>query len=254
VIATDRATLDLADPDAIRRAVREAKPGVIVNAAAYTAVDKAESEPGLALRINGEAPGILAAEAARAGALLVHYSTDYVFDGAKDAPYVEDDPTGPVNAYGRSKLEGERAILASGCRHLVLRTSWVYAPRGRNFMLTILRAAREQPELRVVDDQVGAPTSAQAIAGATQALIAADAGGLYHLSAAGRTSWHGFATAIVQGAGLATPVLPIPTAQYPTPARRPRNSLLDNARLQEDFGIALPGWRELLAQAQRALN
>ena len=171
VTATDRATLDLANPDAIRGAVRAASPEVIVNAAAYTAVDKAESEPELATAINGYAPGILGEEAARAGALLVHYSTDYVYDGKKAGAYVETDATNPVSAYGRSKLAGELAIATSGCRHLIFRTCWVYGPRGRNFLLTILKAARERPELKVVDDQLGAPTSSIAIAEATMRVV-----------------------------------------------------------------------------------
>ena len=249
VTATDRTTLDLADLDAIREAVRAARPEVIVNAAAHTAVDKAESEPQLAMTINGDAPGILGEEAARARALLVHYSTDYVYDGEKAAAYVETDAPNPVSAYGRSKLAGERAIAASGCRHLILRTSWVYAPRGRNFLLTILKAARERPELKVVDDQFGAPTSSALIAEATRQAISTGRGqGIYHLSAAGRTSWHGFAQAIVEGAGLTTPVRPIPSSDYPTPARRPRNSVLDNSKLKSELGIALPDWRDGLRE------
>jgi dTDP-4-dehydrorhamnose reductase len=249
VHATDRNDIDLANADSVRRAVRETKPDVIVNAAAYTAVDKAETETELAMRINGEAPGVLGEEARRLGALLVHYSTDYVFDGEKAGPYVETDSPRPLSAYGRSKLAGERAVAASACRHLVLRTCWVYAPRGRNFLLTILKAARERPELRVVDDQFGAPTSSAAIAAATKRAIEKGGGeGIYHMSAAGRTSWHGFAQAIVQGAGLATPVKAIPSAEYPTPARRPRNSMLDNAKLRRDFGIELPEWREGLRE------
>ena len=247
--ATDRGELDMADADSIRRVVRETRPALIVNAAAYTAVDKAESEPELAMRINGEAPGVLAEEAKRLGALFVHYSTDYVFDGEKAGAYVETDAPNPVSAYGRSKLTGERAVAASGCRHFVFRTSWVYAPRGRNFMLTILKVARERSELNVVDDQFGAPTSSAAIAEATMRAIGKGGGdGLYHMSAGGRTSWHGFAQAIVKSAGLGTPVRAIPTADYPTPARRPRNSMLDNAKLARDFGIALPDWREGLRE------
>jgi dTDP-4-dehydrorhamnose reductase len=254
--ATDRNEIDLSEPDSIRRAVRETRPDLIVNAAAYTAVDKAESETGPALRINGEAPGVLAEEAKRLGALLVHYSTDYVFDGEKAGAYVETDTPNPVSAYGSSKLAGERAVAASGCRHLIFRTCWVYAPRGRNFLLTILKAARERPELKVVDDQFGAPTSSGAIAQATKLAIAAGRGqGIYHLSAAGRTSWHGFAQAIVEGAGLKTPVRPIPSSEYPVPARRPRNSMLDNSKLKKEFGIALPDWsdglREVLPQVLR---
>ena len=171
VVATDRSTLDLADPDAIRRVVREVKPEIIVNAAAYTAVDKAESEPELAMRINGFAPGVLAEEAKRLGALLVHYSTDYVFDGEKATPYVEEDEPNPINVYGRTKLAGERAIQASGCRHLILRTSWVYGARGKNFLLAILRKARDAQELRVVADQVGAPTSVELVARSTLAAL-----------------------------------------------------------------------------------
>jgi dTDP-4-dehydrorhamnose reductase len=249
VTATDRTTLDLSDREAIRHAVREANPELIVNAAAYTAVDKAESEPALAMRVNGEAPGVFAEEAKRSGALLVHYSTDYVFDGEKQGAYVETDAPHPVSAYGRSKLAGEFAIAASGCRHLILRTCWVYGPRGRNFLLTILKAARERPELKVVDDQFGAPTSSSAIAEATKQAIAAGRGqGIYHLSAAGRTNWHGFAQTIVEAAGLKTPIKPIPSSDYPTPARRPRNSVLDNSRLKKDFGIALPDWRDGLRE------
>lgn len=247
VIATDRAGLDLGDPETIRRIVREAKPDVIVNAAAYTAVDRAESEPEAAMRINGAAPGVLAEEARRLGALLVHYSTDYVFDGAKDSPYVEDDLPRPLNEYGRSKLQGERAVLASGCRHLVLRTSWVYAARGSNFLRTILRRGREQSELRVVTDQVGAPTSAAAIASATATLLASGGPlGVFHLSASGATSWHGFAEEIVALAGLPARVVGIRSQDYPSAARRPRNSLLDNARLKAAYGIVLEDWRQPL--------
>jgi dTDP-4-dehydrorhamnose reductase len=186
----------------------------------------------------------------------VHYSTDYVYDGEKAGAYVESDPTHPVSAYGRSKLAGEQAIAASGCRHLIFRTCWVYAPRGKNFLLTILEAARERPELKVVDDQFGAPTSSTAVASATSRAIEKGGGeGIYHLSAAGRTTWHGFAQTIVRAAGLSTPVRAIPTSEYPTPARRPRNSMLDNSKLKKDFGIALADWRdgmrEVLAQVLR---
>jgi dTDP-4-dehydrorhamnose reductase len=195
---------------------------------------------------------VLAEEAKRSGALLVHYSTDYVFDGAKPAPYVEEDEPNPINAYGASKLAGERAIAGSGCRYLILRTSWVYGPRGANFYLTMLRLARERAELRVVDDQVGAPTSSLAIARATAQLLRPGAHGLYHLSAAGKTSWCGFARAILSGAGLATPVLAIRTEDYPAPAKRPRNSRLDCSRLHADFGVALAPWEEGLAEVTLA--
>ena len=276
VIACDRAALDLSDPAAIAERVRAARPALIVNAGAYTAVDRAESEPTLAHAVNAVAPGILAAEAKRAGALLVHYSTDYVFDGAKPEPYVEDDPTAPLGAYGRTKLEGERAVAASGCEHLILRTSWVYAPRGRNFLLTMLRLAAEREELRVVDDQRGAPTPSRELARATLAIVggadaaraltqeglarAAAKGGLYHATSAGSTTWFGFAQAIFAarakraGPSFKAPrVVPIATREYPTPARRPANSVLSNARLHATFGVALADWRAGLDEAIAAL-
>jgi dTDP-4-dehydrorhamnose reductase len=276
VIACDRAALDLADPAAISERVRAARPALIVNAGAYTAVDRAESEADLARAVNARAPEVLAAEAKRAGALLVHYSTDYVFDGAKGGAYVEDDPTAPLGVYGATKLEGERAVAASGCDHLVLRTSWVYAPRGRNFLLTMLRLGAEREELRVVDDQRGAPTPSRELARATLALVAgADASralapddlaraaaksGLYHATAAGETTWFGFAQAIfaawTKRAGPASRVprlVPITTREYPTPARRPANSVLSNERLQQRFGVSLADWRAGLAETIAAL-
>jgi dTDP-4-dehydrorhamnose reductase len=244
----DRFGLDLADTPPLVATVRALQPAVIVNAAAYTAVDKAEAERDMAFAVNATAPRVLAEEAKRIGALLVHYSTDYVFDGEKASPYVEDDAPRPTSVYGESKLAGEQAILKSGCRHLILRTSWVYGPRGKNFYLTMLRLAKERPELRVVDDQVGAPTSSLEIARATATLLGKGARGLYHMTAAGETSWCGFARAIFAAAGIATPVVPIPTADYPTPARRPRNSRLDCSRLRADFGVALAPWEEALAE------
>jgi dTDP-4-dehydrorhamnose reductase len=254
VIACDRRQLDLADPDRLRAALREIKPAFIVNPAAYTSVDKAESEPELAQAINGTAPGILAEEAKRLDALLVHYSTDYVFDGAKTTPYVEDDPTAPLGAYGRSKLAGEEAIRASGCRHLIFRTCWVYGARGHNFLRTMLRLARERDELRVVDDQHGAPTWSRMIAETTALVLAKHAGqqGIYHLAAAGATTWHGFASAIIAEANArgilerATPVRRIASADFPTPARRPLNSYLDCHRLKEDYGLQPPDWKAQL--------
>jgi dTDP-4-dehydrorhamnose reductase len=252
ILAPGRTELDLRDAARLREAVRAANADVIVNAAAYTAVDRAESERDAAFAVNAAAPGVLAEEAKKSGALLVHYSTDYVFDGDKPAPYVEEDEPNPLNVYGASKLAGERAIAASGCRHLILRTSWVYGPRGGNFMLTMLRLARERPELRVVDDQVGAPTSSLAIARATAQVLRPGAHGTYHLSAAGHTSWCGFARAILKRAGIATPVIAIRTEDYPTAARRPRNSRLDCARLRADFGISLAPWEEQLAEAMAA--
>ena len=268
VVACNRGALDLADSRAIRDTVRRLQPAVIVNAAAYTAVDRAEEETELAEAINGVAPGILAEEAARVGALLVHYSTDYVFDGEKAEAYVEDDATAPLNAYGRSKLAGERAVQAAGADHLIFRTSWVYGMRGRNFLLTILRLAREREELRIVDDQFGAPTWSRDIAYATAAVLSSLRGigpatalhdraacsGLYHLSAGGRTTWCGFAHALIDAAPPEVPrprVVPISTADYPTPARRPRNSTLSNARLSETFGIALPPWEVSLRDCMR---
>jgi len=250
--ALGRAELDLRDAGRIRAAVRASNADVIVNAAAYTAVDKAESERDAAFVVNATAPGVLAEEAKRSGALLVHYSTDYVFDGAKPAPYVEEDAPNPINVYGASKLAGERAIVGSDCRYLILRTSWVYGPRGANFYLAMLRLARERPELRVVDDQVGAPTSSLAIARATAQLLRPGAHGLYHLSAAGSTSWCGFARAILERAGIATPVVAIRTEDYPAPAKRPRNSRLDCARLRADFGVVLAPWEEGLAEVTLA--
>jgi dTDP-4-dehydrorhamnose reductase len=248
VKAFDRFGLDLADVPQLVAAVRALLPELIVNGAAYTSVDKAESERDAAFAINATAPRVLAEEAKRIGAFLVHYSTDYVFDGTKPTPYVEDDAPNPINVYGESKLAGEQAIAKSGCRFLVLRTSWVYGPRGKNFYLTMRRLAAERPELRVVDDQVGAPTSSLAIARATAQLLEKGARGLYHMTAAGSTSWCGFARAILRHAGAATPVAPIRTEDYPTPAKRPRNSRLDCSRLREDTGVALASWEEQLAE------
>ena len=262
VAAHDRSTLDLEQPDDIRWCVREARPNVIVNAAAYTAVDRAETDEARAHAVNGTAPGILAEEAKRAGALLIHYSTDYVFDGDLDRPYVETDATHPLGAYGRTKLEGERAIAATGCRHLILRTSWVYGPRGKNFMLTMLRLAAERDALRIVDDQRGAPTSSLQLARATAELLEAgpDRSGVYHATAAGETTWFGFAGAIFEGRhrqlgeAFHVPRLqPITTAEYPTPARRPKNSVMSNAKLENVFGVRLGDWREALDEALAAL-
>ena len=265
VIAHDRGTLDLADPDQVVARVREARPDAIVNAAAYTAVDQAESDEQAARRVNAIGPGVLAEEAKRAGAVLIHYSTDYVFDGTKAAPYVETDATNPLGAYGRTKLEGERAIGASACDHVILRTSWVYGPHGKNFLLTMLRLAAQRDELRVVDDQRGAPTSSAQLGRLTRALLERepalrDKAGIYHATAAGETTWRRFAEAIFDGARRragaefrAPRVVPITTAEYPTPARRPANSLLSNAKLGAAFGLAVGGWREGLDEALSAL-
>ena len=262
VIAHDRATLDLAKPADIAARVRDVEPHVIVNAAAYTAVDRAQSDEGAAHAVNAVAPGILAEEARRAGALLVHYSTDYVFDGTKREPYVESDATNPLNVYGRTKLEGERAIAASGAAHVILRTSWVYGPRGGNFVRTMLRLAGEREELRIVDDQRGAPTSSVQLARATVAILGKgrEAPGLYHATAAGETTWFGFAQAIFaewshrEPAFRAPRLVPIATRDYPTPARRPANSVLDSSHLAATFGVRLGPWREALAETLAALR
>lgn len=252
LIATDQSELDLADADAILRAVRATKPGLIVNCAAYTAVDRAESEPALAHAVNGRAPGVLAEEAKRLGALLVHYSTDYVFDGEKRIPYTEDDSPCPLNVYGRTKLAGEEAVRASGCRHLVLRTSWLYAARGRNFVLAIARKAAAGEPLRVVDDQTGVPTSAGFLADSTMRILARTDGpeGLYHVVPCGSTTWYEFARAIVARLGLNVTVTPIRTADYPSPARRPPYSVLDSGRARAAFGLWMPDWREVFERVE----
>lgn len=246
------AVADFDAPDSLPALIDRIAPDVVVNAAAYTAVDRAESEPDAAFRVNALAPGAIAQACAAPGALLLHYSTDYVFDGSASRPYREDDVTAPPGVYGASKLAGEEAIRASGARHAILRTAWVYAAHGRNFLHTMLRLARERDELRVVGDQVGAPTSAAWIADASARILAhgVPTSGTWHLVAAGETSWHGFAEAIMDealAAGLLrrTPrVLPIATADYPTPARRPAYSVLDVAKLRRDFGIVPPDWRD----------
>jgi dTDP-4-dehydrorhamnose reductase len=264
VIPAGREVMDLANPDSIRRAMRKFQPHLIVNPAAYTAVDKAEAEPDLARASNGIAPGILAEEARRLGAAIVHYSTDYVFNGDRSTPYQETDPTNPLGVYGKTKREGEMAIQAVDVPHLILRTSWVYSRMGKNFLLTILRLARERPELRIVADQIGAPTWSRAIAEVTAQILAQgvghlheflrDRGGIYHLSAGGVTSWHGFAKAILEAdphrsEQIVSEVLPITTAEYPTPAQRPSYSLLDNTKLHDAFGLRLPDWERSLQLA-----
>lgn len=260
VVAVDRQTLDLGDPDSIRSVIREVRPGLIVNPAAYTAVDKAESEPELAMAVNGVAPGVMAEEAKKLGAAMIHYSTDYIFDGCKTSPYTENDIPNPINVYGKTKLAGEQAIQAAGIPHLILRTSWVYGARGKNFLLTILRLAKERDELKIVDDQIGVPTWSRMIAEASAQIIAqtyspmsnhslaiADVSGIYNLTAEGRTSWCGFTQAILENAQLGTRVSPIPTTAYPLPAPRPLNSILSNDKLAETFGIKLPSWQDSLA-------
>ncbi|WP_295619168.1 dTDP-4-dehydrorhamnose reductase [Chamaesiphon sp. GL140_3_metabinner_50] len=253
--------LDLADPDAIATKIRQLKPDLIVNAAAYTAVDKAEQEPELCQAINATAPGILAELARESQALLVHYSTEYVFNGQKTSPYLETDLPQPLGVYGASKLAGERAIMQADCQHLILRTTWVYGNRGKNFLLTILRLAAERAELKIVADQVGAPTWSRSIAEATAQILAQcnperEVRGIYNLSAAGKTSWHGFASQIVNLYRLAYPdrhlavenILAIPASDYPTPAQRPAYSVLDNSKVLADFGVQLPAWDASLEQ------
>ena len=263
--ALNRVQLDFADADAIRAAIRNAAPELVINAAAYTAVDKAESEPELARLVNAVAPGVIAEELARTGGWLIHYSTDYVFDGTGTDPWRETDATGPLSVYGQTKLDGELAIAATGCRHVILRTSWVYAAEGRNFLHTMLRLGRERELLRIVDDQIGAPTSAEAITEATQAVLRQMAGsedwafngGVYHLTCAGETSWCGFARAIFEEFAdrqKAPEVVPIATEAYPTPARRPRNSRLCCDKFAAEVGFRMPHWREALKGVARELN
>ena len=260
VVAVDRSLLDLSNADQVRAIVREVSPDLIVNPAAYTGVDKAETESALAMSINAEAPGILAEEAKKLGAALIHYSTDYVFNGEKQGAYLEEDPTDPQNEYGRTKLLGEQAIAAIGVDHLIFRTSWVYGSRGKNFLLTMLRLGAERAELKVVADQFGAPTWSNTIATLTahvvaQAFAADDPvgwwhrrSGVYHLTASDSTSWHGFATAIFELAGLDThpSVLPIPASDYPVPAKRPANSRMSNEKLTQVFGLHAPHWKDAL--------
>lgn len=254
---------DFSRPEALAATVRAVRPDAIVNAAAHTAVDKAESEPELARTINAAAPAVLAREAGALGAWLVHYSTDYVFDGSGSAPRAEDAPTGPLGVYGRTKLEGEEAIRASGCRHLILRTSWVYAARGGNFPKTMLRLAAERERLTVIDDQVGAPTGADLLADITAHALRGlrqrqELGGTYHAVAGGETSWHGYARFVIEWARTQgqpikvapQAIEPVPTSAFPTPAKRPLNSRLDTRKLREAFGLALPPWQ---AGVQRML-
>ena len=260
LICVDYPEVDFTQPDAIRTWIRETAPDIIVNAAAYTAVDKAEAETALALKINGEAPGVMAGEAKKLGALLVHYSTDYVFDGAKTTPYVETDALNPLSAYGRTKLAGDQAIQAAGCAHLIFRLCWVYGARGNNFLLTMQRLAREREKLRVVRDQIGCPTWSRMIA-ETTALALRQAGtaenaravsGVYHLCASGQTSWHGFARAIVElmpaEGKKCREVEAIASAEYPTPTKRPAYSVMSTAKLERVFGLQPPDWHDSLRQ------
>jgi dTDP-4-dehydrorhamnose reductase len=281
VIAPGRNELDLREPEKIRQVMRNTKPQLVVNAAAYTAVDAAETDTANALEVNAEAPRLLAQEAKKIGAMLVHFSTDYIFDGSKKAHYVETDPPNPLNAYGRTKLAGEEAIRNSGAAHLIFRTSWVYATHGRNFLLTILRLATEREELKIVADQAGAPTCAFDLAEATTRILAGmtgsstgqfafpEASGTYHMTAAGQATWYEFATAILEEARcapqnlkwlasatkgrplIARRVVPISTGEFRSPAPRPANSVLSNVRLEQAFGVELPDWR---TQLQRCFS
>lgn len=260
LVCVDYPEIDLTSPASIRQWVRDTRPRVIVNAAAYTAVDKAETDTESCQQINGIAPGLLAEEAKSLGSLLVHYSTDYVYDGTKSSPYVEEDAPNPLGAYGRSKLAGDQAVLQVDPDHLIFRLCWVYGARGQNFMLTMMRLAREREKLRVVRDQVGCPTWSRMIAETTalalaQSLAKGDAGprkGIYHLAASGHTSWHGFAEAIIgrmpaEGKKCAS-IEPITTAEYPVAAKRPAYSVLSCAKLQRTFGLQLPDWEESLGR------
>ncbi|MDH3309743.1 MAG: dTDP-4-dehydrorhamnose reductase [Gammaproteobacteria bacterium] len=264
VVVLNRDEMDLANPDSIRTAIRRIQPDLIVNAAAYTAVDQAESEPQLAMAINGLAPGIMAEEAKRQNAGIIHFSTDYVFDGTADRPYREDDTLNPLNVYGKTKLAGERAIQAAGVPHLILRTSWLYAARGRNFLLTILRLAGERKELKIVDDQIGTPTWSRLLAEITYQIVTqfisprsrpvvqmAETSGIYHAVSAGSASWYGFAKKILEIAHdhvvrEMPKLIPIATSDYPLPAARPRNSCLSNEKITRTFGLAVPSWEESL--------
>jgi dTDP-4-dehydrorhamnose reductase len=255
VIAVDRSRMDLSNLDQVRDVIRVLRPDLIVHPAGYTAVDRAEAEPELVWRINAEAPEVMAQEARALGAALVYYSTDYVFDGSKAGAYVETDATGPINVYGRSKLAGEQAIAAAGIAHLILRTSWVFGMHGNNFLLTMLRLAKERGALQVVSDQFGAPTWSRTLADATALVLAqARAGGpawwqqnsgVYHLTSQGRTSWHGFTAAIIAAAGIDCALTPISSDAWPSAARRPRNSVLDTAKFRARFG-ELPDWQDAL--------
>lgn len=262
VTAVEYPEVDFTKPESLREVLRAVEPAVIVNAAAYTAVDKAESEPELAMAINGTGPGVLAEEAKRLGSILVHYSTDYVFDGTGERPWVETDAPNPKNAYGKTKLAGDEAIQASGCDYLILRTSWVYGARGNNFLLTMLRLAKERAEMRIVDDQTGAPTTSECIAQATanvlaQVLSPACGGldgrsGIYNLTNAGEATWFGFAESLLtksaETLGRAIPkLIKIPTSEFPRPAPRPANSRLSCKRIEETFGVRMPHWEDALS-------
>jgi len=267
VVATGRnraadLVVDLADPDSLVQAFNEVKPTLVVNAAAYTAVDRAESELDAAEAVNAVAPGIIGELATRQGAAVIHYSTDYVFDGALDRPYREEDETGPTGVYGRTKLQGEQALLDTTANALIFRTAWVYGQHGQNFLRTMSRLFAERDELRVVDDQVGSPTWSRMIAEVTAQVVAqlkmepmrfGEKRGIYHLTAAGQTSWFGFAQAILKRVESDCSLLPIPSSDYPTPATRPAWSVLDNTKLYDTFGLMLPNWHCSLRQCMNEI-
>lgn len=269
VTAVSRKEMDLSSADSIRDCIRSLQPNLVVNAAAYTAVDKAESEPALAQAVNADAVAVMADEARKIGAALIHYSTDYVFDGTKPTPYVESDPTHPLSVYGKTKLAGEQALTHAEIPHLILRTSWVYGARGKNFLRTILKLAAEKPDLRIVADQTGAPTSSREIASATALLVQrwfandlAEPSGIYHLTATGETTWHGFAVEALQLQASSHPaeafkqarLIAIPTSEYPTPATRPMNSRLDCSKLKKIFDVRLPDWKISLASVLQEIR
>lgn len=265
LVALSRRDVDIADEGALRAAIRSAEPRFIVNAAAYTAVDRAESEPELAFAVNAQAPRTMAEEALRLNASLLHFSTDYVFDGSGNTPWKESDPPHPLNVYGRTKLEGEQAVEAAGCRHLIFRTSWVYAAHGNNFLRTMLRLGAQRPRINIVDDQFGAPTSAGELARAVWSVLdrlqdtnsPVPEPGVYHMTCAGSTSWFGFAKSIFAAVADRSPVptlVPIPSAQYPTPAARPHNSVLNCDKLERVFGLRLATWEDALANVIEELQ
>lgn len=267
LLCYDRHNVDLGDPEQVRAMVRDSQPDLILNAAAYTAVDRAESEPELAIAINATAPRVLADEAERRNILLVHYSTDYVFDGSKREPWLEIDQPNPLNVYGVTKLAGENAVRAAG-KHLIFRTSWIYGPHGNNFLLTMLRLASERDTIRVVDDQIGAPTTSGALADATFSIVIRvlaghygsqqDWSGLYHMTCTGATSWFGFAREILERtskrSSISAKLLPITTPEYPTPAARPLYSVLSNQSLKDRFGMELPRWQDALSSVLLQLS
>lgn len=262
LVAMDFEDLDLSQPKEIRETVQRIAPHLIVNAAAYTAVDKAEGEPERAMAINGTAPAVLAEEAKRLGAALVHYSTDYVYDGMKKGPYTEKDKPNPLNMYGKSKLAGDQAIQSPGIPYFIFRTSWIYGLQGENFLMTVMRLAKEREELRMIDDQIGAPTWCRFLARSTANILAQTltdsspydmshilrTSGLYHMTCSGKASWFKFAQAILEAANISNPprLVPIPTIEYPTPALRPKNSVLSNEKLKTSFGLISPNWENAL--------